>query len=246
MRSPWGLGKSRYRVTHAERGAHYVLPKKALLAAPLLAGVFATSALAVSPQVTREYQQAYHAVAHADGTRAPGRNIVLNGLSTGGVPSDARVLTSLAVLDRMLAPPPVVHQVVYQTHPVYQTHQTYAPPVWHAPAPQAASPPVVHQAYVPAPQPVYHAAPESVYHAPQASSSTGASGVPACASESGSNYSTSASNTNSSSGATGRYQIIPSTAAAYGCNLGSPAGQDACAQTIYQHQGAGAWVGCGG
>ena len=77
-------------------------------------------------------------------------------------------------------------------------------------------------------------------------SSAGAAGVPACASESGDNYSTGADNTNASSGATGRYQILPSTAAAYGCNLTTPAGQDACAQVIYEHQGAGAWVGCGG
>jgi hypothetical protein len=78
-----------------------------------------------------------------------------------------------------------------------------------------------------------------------ASSSAGAA-VPSCASESGTNYSTGASNTNGSSGATGRYQITPSTAAGYGCDLSTPAGQDACATTIYQHQGAGAWVGCGG
>jgi hypothetical protein len=70
--------------------------------------------------------------------------------------------------------------------------------------------------------------------------------VPACASESGTDYSTGADNTNPSSGATGRYQILPSTAAAYGCDLATAAGQDACAQTIYDHQGAGAWVGCGG
>jgi hypothetical protein len=82
--------------------------------------------------------------------------------------------------------------------------------------------------------------------APSQGSSAGAGGVPACASESGSNYSTGSSNTNSSSGATGRYQITPSTAANYGCNLATPGGQDACAQTIYAHQGAGAWVGCGG
>ncbi len=81
---------------------------------------------------------------------------------------------------------------------------------------------------------------------PATGTSTGAAGVPACASESGTNYSTGSSNTNASSGATGRYQILPSTAANYGCNLSTPAGQDACAQTIYQHQGAGAWVGCGG
>lgn len=73
----------------------------------------------------------------------------------------------------------------------------------------------------------------------------GASGVPACASESGTNYSTGSDNTNPS-GATGRYQILPSTAAGYGCNLSTPAGQDACASVIYAHQGAGAWVGCGG
>jgi hypothetical protein len=82
--------------------------------------------------------------------------------------------------------------------------------------------------------------------ASSAASGTGDGGLPACASESGSNYSTGAANTNSSSGATGRYQILPSTAAAYGCSLGTPAGQDACAETIYQRQGASAWVGCGG
>ena len=79
-----------------------------------------------------------------------------------------------------------------------------------------------------------------------AGDAAGAAGVPACASESGDDYSTGSDNTNVSSGATGRYQILPSTAAAYGCDLATPAGQDACAQTIYQHQGAGAWVGCGG
>ena len=81
--------------------------------------------------------------------------------------------------------------------------------------------------------------------APAGVPSAGGAGVPACASESGTNYSTGGSNTNAS-GATGRYQILPSTAAGYGCSLASAARQDACAQTIYQHQGAGAWVGCGG
>jgi Transglycosylase-like domain len=89
------------------------------------------------------------------------------------------------------------------------------------------------------------ATPASTSASAAASSSTGAA-VPSCASESGTDYSTGASNTNASSGATGRYQITPSTAAAYGCDLSTPSGQDACAQTIYQHQGAGAWVGCGG
>jgi hypothetical protein len=79
-----------------------------------------------------------------------------------------------------------------------------------------------------------------------AASASPAAAVPACASESGTDYSTGASNTNASSGATGRYQITPSTAAAYGCDLSTPSGQDACAATVYRHQGAGAWVGCGG
>jgi hypothetical protein len=79
-----------------------------------------------------------------------------------------------------------------------------------------------------------------------ASTRTSTGGLPACASESGTNYSTGPQNTNASSGATGRYQILPSTAAAYGCSLATPGGQDACAQVIYEHQGAGAWVGCGG
>ena len=79
-----------------------------------------------------------------------------------------------------------------------------------------------------------------------AGTGTGAGPLPACASESGTNYSTGSGNTNASSGATGRYQITPSTAANYGCNLATSAGQDACAQTIYEHQGPSAWVGCGG
>lgn len=107
-------------------------------------------------------------------------------------------------------------------------HRMFAPPPTPAPAVPAA-----------APQPVATAA---VASAPASSGG----GLPACASESGTNYSTGPANTNQSSGATGRYQILPSTAAGYGCNLGTPAGQDACAQTIYAHQGSSAWVGCGG
>lgn len=81
---------------------------------------------------------------------------------------------------------------------------------------------------------------------PPAGTGTGTGTLPACASESGTNYSTGSQNTNPSSGATGRYQITPSTAANYGCSLATQGGQDACAQTIYEHQGASAWVACGG
>ena len=46
------------------------------------------------------------------------------------------------------------------------------------------------------------------------------------------------------SGAYGAYQIMPETAAAYGCDLSTPAGQDACAAEIYADVGPSAWV-CG-
>jgi hypothetical protein len=151
----------------------------------------------------RAYEHAYTQVARKLGRRAPGRNIVKDGVSTGRAATDAEVVRSLGVLDRMLA-------------------------AAAAPAPTATPTSTVDSS---------SAAPVS---------SAGASGVPACASESGTNYSTGASNTNASSGATGRYQITPGTAAAYGCDLSTPAGQDSCAQQIYDHQGAGAWVGCGG
>lgn len=57
--------------------------------------------------------------------------------------------------------------------------------------------------------------------------------------ESGGDYST----VNPTSGAYGKYQIMPSTAAAYGCDLATPAGQDACAVEIYAGgSGRGQWV----
>jgi hypothetical protein len=121
----------------------------------------------------------------------------------------------------------------------------------HQPATDAetvASIAVLKRMLVPSPAPSYsrtQTAPSTGTSSPQFSSG-GGGGLPSCASESGSNYSTGASNTNASSGATGRYQITPSTAANYGCNLTTAGGQDACAQMIYAHQGASAWVGCGG
>lgn len=47
---------------------------------------------------------------------------------------------------------------------------------------------------------------------------------------------------NPSSGAYGAYQIIPSTARAFNCDLSTPGGQDACAAKIWAGQGRGAWV----
>jgi hypothetical protein len=50
---------------------------------------------------------------------------------------------------------------------------------------------------------------------------------------------------NGSSGAYGKYQIIPSTWAAHCSDLGrGPDGQERCAARVYAAQGAGAWVNC--
>jgi hypothetical protein len=46
------------------------------------------------------------------------------------------------------------------------------------------------------------------------------------------------------SGAYGAYQIMPSTASAYGCDLSTAAGQDSCAASIYADVGPSAWS-CG-
>ena len=167
-----------------------IVPATAALAAALPG---AADAKPPTPGHAHAYERAYRQAVHLFGRRAPGRNIVKDGISAHRGATDGQTVASLAVLERMLTP---------------------------APSTTAAS--------------------------PTAGTGNGTATVPACASESGSDYSTGSENTNGSSGATGRYQITPSTAASYGCNLGTPAGQDACAQTIYQHQGAGAWVGCGG
>jgi Transglycosylase-like domain len=119
----------------------------------------------------------------------------------------------------------------------------------HRPATDAqtvASLTVLERMLAPAPGSAATAVPAAASSQSAPAATSGGSGAPpACASESGSNYSTGSTNTNGSSGATGRYQITPSTAAAYGCSLATPAGQDACAQTIYRNQGASAWAGCG-
>ena len=161
-----------------------ILPAGAMLAAALPAVADAKPPTAAH---ARAYEHAYRQVVRVLGRRAPGRNIVKQGVAAHKPATDAQTVASLAVLQRMVAPPQ-----------------------------------------------------------PAAASTAGAGSLPACASESGTNYSTGSANTNGSSGATGRYQITPSTAANYGCSLATPAGQDACAQTIYAHQGAGAWTGCGG
>lgn len=145
-------------------------------------------------------------VVHKHGKRAPGRNIVRDGVRTKHGTRAARkaeIAKSITVFRNILSPP--------------------APP---APATSG-----LQSGVSPA--------------SSTSSSGPGAGGLPGCASESGTNYSTGPENTNPS-GATGRYQIIPSTHAAHCSDLGwSPGEQDECAARIYSAQGAGAWVNCG-
>lgn len=91
----------------------------------------------------------------------------------------------------------------------------------------------------PAPAPVA----EPTYTEPATTTSTTSTGgysipesIVMC--ESGGNYNA----VNPSSGAYGAYQIMPGTAAAHGCDLSTPAGQDSCAAEIWATQGRGAWV----
>jgi hypothetical protein len=199
--------------------------KKVVAAGVFLAAFsFVPAAMASTPTRAhvRQYLRTYMQVRQKFGIRAPGCNLISHRGSCHQKASDGDIETSLSILHRMLAPPP---QPSTTPATASQTSDTTVSAVQHTTlAIASASPSAVSGA----------------------SSGGGSGAVPSCASESGSDYSTGPDNTNPSSGATGRYQIIPSTAAAYGCNLSTPAGQDACASVIYQHQGAGAWVGCGG
>jgi hypothetical protein len=98
----------------------------------------------------------------------------------------------------------------------------------------------------PAPEPVAAPVSESVAPAPEPATTSvptasGGYSIPSyivqC--ESGGSYTA-----QNPSGAYGAYQIMPSTASAYGCDLSTPAGQDSCAASIYADVGSSAWS-CG-
>lgn len=94
----------------------------------------------------------------------------------------------------------------------------------------------------PPPEPAPAPAPTAPVTTPTTTTSTGSYSIPSyivdC--ESGGSYSA----VNSSSGAYGAYQIMPSTASAYGCDLSTASGQDQCAAEIYADVGSSAWS-CG-
>lgn len=106
---------------------------------------------------------------------------------------------------------------------VCHRHYRWTHPATPAPAPVAS---------VPAPDPA---------PAPDVGATGGTYSIPSyiVACESGGSYTA-----QNPSGAYGAYQIMPGTAAAYGCDLSTPAGQDECAGKIYADSGASAWS-CG-
>lgn len=77
--------------------------------------------LKLSP-LDHRYLSLYHQVARRNGDRAPGRNIVRQGTRDGHPPSARHVASSVRVLERMLAPPPVAVSV-----PTTRITQTVAP-----------------------------------------------------------------------------------------------------------------------
>lgn len=94
-------------------------------------------------------------------------------------------------------------------------------------------------AHAPAPAP----APAPGAGEAMSSAPAGAGGMPACTwrPESGGSYTA----VNPSSGAYGKYQIIPSTWAAHCSGIDrSPSGQEQCARNVMAAQGSGAWVNC--
>lgn len=199
-----------------------MMPKRILVAATSMAALAlpAAATAAVPSSTAHRYKTDYHAVAQKFGSRAPGRNIITQGLAGGHRASASDVMRSIGVLERMLHPAPVVH----------------AP----APAPTSTAAP----APAPAPAPASTSSSSSSTQ-PTATQSTGGSGysipgyIVQC--ESGGNWHA----VNPSSGAGGAYQIMPSTWQAYGGSGlpqdASPAQQSAIASKIWNSAGPGAW-----
>ncbi len=199
-----------------------MMPKRILVAATSMAALAlpAAATAAVPSSTAHRYQADYHAVAQKFGSRAPGRNIITQGLPGGKRASTSDVLRSIGVLERMLHPAPVVR----------------------APAPTETAAPAPTETAAPAPAP---APASSSSTQPTATQSTGSSGysipgyIVQC--ESGGNWHA----VNPSSGAGGAYQIMPSTWQAYGGSglpqNASPAEQSAIASKIWNSAGPGAW-----
>ena len=87
------------------------MSKRTMVAATAAAALAlpAAAAAAVPSSTVHRYQADYQAVAQKFGTRAPGRNIIISGLTGGARASGSIVLRSIRVLEQMLHPAPVIH-----------------------------------------------------------------------------------------------------------------------------------------
>src|SRR5436305_3054033 len=112
-------------------GGKPTMPKRTIVAASAMAALAlpAAATAAVPSATAHRYRADYHAVAQKFGPRAPGRNILKSGLANGKRATTSDVLRSIATLERMLHPAPVVHK-------------TYAPAPAAAPVPAPAAAPV--------------------------------------------------------------------------------------------------------
>jgi hypothetical protein len=172
----------------------------------------------VTPRHARQYTRLYHQVAAKFGRRAAGRNIVRWG-AIDHAATDAEVVNSIGVLERLLAPESAVTPA---TGYVASVAPALTQPSNAGTGPAGTSSTV------------------------GASAASAGSPLPTCTwqPESGGNPTA----VNPSSGAGGYYQITPATWAAYG-GTGAPQSasmsqQTAIAQKIYQSQGPSAWSNC--
>jgi plasmid stability protein len=156
------------------------------------------------PTLHSIYTQKYRSAARKFGKRAPGRNIVRDGVVNSRhhvrAATHHEIAVSIRVLRNMLHPPVVRASVAAAVQ---------------GPQPAGGS------QYVPPDYQGGQMPPESVAQCESRGSYTAV---------------------NPSSGAYGKWQILPSTAAAHGCSLATPAGQNECAARIYATEGRGAWV----
>ena len=113
-----------------------MMPKRIIVAATSIAALAlpAAATAAVPSSTAHRYQADYHAVAHKFGQRAPGRNIITQGLASGHKAGASDVQRSISVLERMLHPAPVLH-IRYTPAPAPTSTAAPAP----APAPASTS-----------------------------------------------------------------------------------------------------------
>lgn len=90
--------------------------RKFLVVAVALAGFMATThSASASPTLRQTYTWLYHQAQREQGTRAPGRNIVRWGLRNGHRPTARHLRASIAVLERMVAPPTIADVTIPST-----------------------------------------------------------------------------------------------------------------------------------